>query len=460
MKNSASTRESINNIFRNPPIKQRRKKPAANKTGFSIDPRIILFAVTIAFLVIVPKFFKLSSQNLSSPKEPTVPCIWEICAIDTMKTSRDKARDYLNTPDYDEDIKQQLKIIKDSGANYVAIDTPYDAEFMPYLRRWVKYSREAGLKVWFRGNWSNWEGWFDYPKNMSPEDHLKKTEEFIVNNPDLFESDDIFDPCPECENSGFWPQNDKNKDYNSFIKTQQENTEKAFRKIKKWVKVRQSVIGGRAKDVLDKDTFGNLGNKIAIDHYVKSPAVMEEFINYFWENSKTKSLVSEFGAPIPDMNGPMDDKQQAAFVKQILEVLYKNRNKVEGLNYWVLSQGTTELVSENSTLKPAFFVLQEYFKPGEIYGTIKNPLNENIEGIQVKTSDGTSVTKTGKNGNFRLSIPPRNIEIVAGDSDYTNETFSTVIDKSGQRIEKNFTLEPLNPGIFYRFKLWWKNTTN
>jgi hypothetical protein len=90
--------------------------------------------------------------------------IWEVRSVDTMKTSRDLAREKLHDISYDQIIVRDLKLIKDLGANYVAIDTPYDEEFIPYLTRWVKHAREQGLKVWFRGNFGG-GGWFGYQKH-------------------------------------------------------------------------------------------------------------------------------------------------------------------------------------------------------------------------------------------------------------------------------------------------------
>jgi len=462
MKNSRSTKgpikQKIKNQFKNPPLKTKRKKTGKN-SPVPMKKKLLLLAFIISVLSVIPKFFSISSDYLQSPKTQSVPCIWEICSIDTMKTSRDKARENLYNLAYDANIKEELRIIKETGANYVAIDTPYDAEFLPYLRRWVKYSREANLKVWFRGNWSNWEGWFEYPKNMSSSQHLEKTNEFIVNNTDLFESGDIFDPCPECENAGFWPQPEADKDYQQFIRTQQEQTEASFRKIKKWVKVHQSIIGGRAKDVVtDKQTYNILGNIVAIDHYVKDAEGMDSYIKYFKNNFQTKTLVSEFGAPIPDMNGPMSGNEQAEFIEGILKILYQNRDSVEGLNYWVLSLGTTSLVSDSSNLKPAYEVLKKYFSPGLIQGNIKNSLGENLQNITVKTNDNFSKTKTDNNGNYNLTLPQGEYQLVLEDNQYAPQSKNFSITKSGNIETANFTLDPKSSGLIYNLKLWWKNT--
>ena len=81
-----------------------------------------------------------------------------------MKYSRDLAREKLDDPSFDKIIDKQMADISATGANYVAIGTPYDAEFIPMLKRWVASARKHNLHVWFRGNFSGWEEWFDYPK--------------------------------------------------------------------------------------------------------------------------------------------------------------------------------------------------------------------------------------------------------------------------------------------------------
>lgn len=113
------------------------------------------------YIVVVFSFFLGPNFTYASNTHPE---LWPVRSIDTMKTSRDKARAELNNPDFDTQIEKELTLIKEIGANYVAIDTPYDKEFLPFLKRWISLARKMGLKVWFRGNWSNWEGWFEYEK--------------------------------------------------------------------------------------------------------------------------------------------------------------------------------------------------------------------------------------------------------------------------------------------------------
>jgi len=409
----------------------------------------------VFFVFLIPVFLGLSffspKQEIISQEQPSY--LWQVRSVDTMKTSRDKARVRLHDLKFDTEIEKELQAVKNLGANYVAIDTPYDEEFLPYLKRWVQLARKTELKVWFRGNWSNWEGWFDYPKNLAPERHQAKTAEFIETHPDLFEDEDIFDPCPECENAGFWKQPDDNTKYNEFIRNQRVVLKNSFSKIKKRVYTNDfSIIGGRAKEVLDKKTLDALDNLVTIDHYIKNPSSMTQYIDYFSRNFHTKVLVGEFGAPIPDINGPMDENQQTLFIDEVLQQLYKNKADVLGINYYVLTEGTTKLLNDDGTQRQAVEVIKNYFIPGVIKGAVINTLGDKLKNIPVRTSDGLNITTTDRQGDYTIVIPASTVDIVIGGNKYKTKEQNLVITRGGE-ITRNAVLEPEKIGFVYRFKL-------
>src|SRR3989344_8216148 len=148
---------------------------------FFILGLLILF---VTFFVFPPKKAEIISQKEKKHS-------WEVTSIDTMKYSRDVAREKLGDLSFDRVIEEQIKNIAGTGATHVAIGTPYDSEFLPYLKRWVNTARKYSLKVWFRGNWSGWEGWFEYSK-ITRAEHIKKTKEFISKHQDIFEDGDVF----------------------------------------------------------------------------------------------------------------------------------------------------------------------------------------------------------------------------------------------------------------------------
>src|ERR1700704_4184060 len=108
---------------------------------------------------------------------------FEVQSIDTMKYSRDTARNQ----DATRAIPSLVAAASLLHPTHIAIATPYDDEFIPIMKIWVSEIRKHNIKVWYRGNFASWEGWFGYPAFKDPYEHIQKTERYIKNNPDLFQ---------------------------------------------------------------------------------------------------------------------------------------------------------------------------------------------------------------------------------------------------------------------------------
>lgn len=307
-----------------------------------------------------------SPENIISPRPSPVPH-WSVRSIDTMKYSRDLAREKLDDPSFDDVINRQAKDIASTGASHVAIATPYDPEFIPFLSRWVEAARDNNLKVWFRGNASGWEKWFGY-KRISREEHQEIILNFIKNNGELFESGDIFTPCPECENGG---EGDPRKiggveGYRQFLIDEYNASREAFRSIGKNVQVGYfSMNFDVAKLVMDRPTTAALGGVVAIDHYVKSHDKLRRDLDEIVESSGGKIYLGEWGAPIPDIHGKISGEEQAAWIKAAFEV-FKANNNVIGLNYWVNVGGSTEIWNSRGEASASIPVITEYYSRLEI----------------------------------------------------------------------------------------------
>jgi len=288
---------------------------------------------------------------------------WEIQSIDTMKSSRDVAREKSKDLSFDEMIDQQATDIEKTGATHIAIATPYDEEFVPFLKRWVYAARKHHLKVWFRGNWSGWEGWFDYP-SVDRQTHIAKTESFILKHKDLFEDGDLFSSCPECENGGPKVQFSNEQEvisYRDFLTSEYEATKRAFKKINKKVASNYySMNGDVAKAVMDEETTRKLDGLVVVDHYVKSPAVLADNLIALARQSGGKVFLGEFGAPIPDINGNMSDAQQKEWLDQTMLNL-SQIPELKGVSYWTGRDSSTALWRTDGSAKPALAVLKEYF---------------------------------------------------------------------------------------------------
>lgn len=299
---------------------------------------------------------------LLSIKKPLTKTTWKFQSIDTMKYSRDVAREKLGSKKFDVVIDKQVKEIADTGATHIALATPYDEEFLAFLKRWVKTARKYNLKVWFRGNFSGWEGWFDYSK-MTRDEHLKKTQDFIINNVSLFENGDVFTACPECENGGPGDprMNGDVEGHRKFLIDEYKVTKAAFGKINKNVASNyDSMNMDVAKTVMDAPTTAALDGIVTVDHYVKTPELLKSDIDFVAAQSGGKVVLGEFGAPIPDITGDMTDSEQSAWLLSVLNLL-KTDSNVIGLNYWVGEGGSTELWNSDGTAKPAVNTLKSIY---------------------------------------------------------------------------------------------------
>lgn len=328
--------------------------------------------------------------------------LWKFQSIDTMKYSRDIARERLHDMGFDAVIERQTKAIAETGATHIAIATPYDEEFVPFLRRWTDAARTHGLNVWFRGNFSGWEKWFEYP-SISREEHLKKTEAFILTHPDLFQDGDVFSSCPECENGG--PGDPRRTGdvlgHRKFLIAEYRAMQGAFKKINRNVQANFfSMNGDVARLVMDKETTQALGGIVTIDHYVKTPEQLVKDIEAIAEKSGGKVVLGEFGAPIPDIHGSLSEAGQKQWIARALELL-ETSPSVEGMNYWLSVGGSTEIWNKQGKPRPAVAILTDYFQPKTLYGFVRDELGRPIEGAQVRL-DGKSVM-TDMHGHYSLS---------------------------------------------------------
>lgn len=416
------------------------------KKRLRLTANILSLGLTIIVLLLFHPFVNASFASST---------LWEYQCIDTMKTSRDKARTWKDRPDLLDHIKKEVEEVRVLGANCIAISTPYDSEFIPYMMLWVKAARENNLHIWFRGNFSGWEGWFDYPKGMDEQDLFQKTQNFITTNPDLFEDGDMFTAAPEGENGGPFNQVEVDE-YNRFRKFLiQENqiTKDAFDSIGKSVSVNWfSMNGGLARRMLDQKTVDGMDTLVTIDHYIKTPEEMGEFVDYFYKKFSSPVVIGEFGAPIPEINGNMSQMEQANFVESLFQQLYEKKDRVRGVNYWTLYDGSTAVLNEDLSEKPVAEVLKKYFKPYMIAFSVTNSLHEPISDATVQVNGTEEVLTTDMNGKTDITTPNSDIEITVKKEGYeiAREKYRLLQKESIRSI----TLTPTHPGILYRIRLF------
>jgi hypothetical protein len=288
---------------------------------------------------------------------------WEVQSIDTMKYSRDLGHDRLQDPTFVRQVDNQVAAIAKTGATHVAIATPYDDEFLPMSKLWVRAARRNHLKVWFRGNWSGWEGWYNYAR-IGPEEHKTRTRDFILANKSLFEDGDIFSSCPECENGprvNIQVEREVNQ-HREFLIQEYQIAKQAFSEIGKDVDANYySMNYDLAKVMMDPETTQAFDGIVVVDHYVADPHDLAKDMEEMADRSGGTVVLGEFGAPIPDINGQMTPDDQKQWLETALEDLVKVK-QLKGVNYWVNTGGTTAIWEENGNARPAVGIISNVFK--------------------------------------------------------------------------------------------------
>jgi hypothetical protein len=401
-------------------------------------------------LVLLFLIFNGASQTYAQPGENSGR-FWEVQSIDTMKYSRDRSREFLaNIPGAKEKVVGQISVIADAGATHVAIGTPYDSEFLPILQLWVQTARDHNLKVWFRGNWSGWEGWFDYPA-ITRQEHLVKTQVFIQENEDLFQDGDIFTACPECENGGAGdPRSETDLlGFRNFLIMEQTMLEDEFKKQGKKITVNfNSMNKDVAQLVMDEETTKKLGNIVAIDHYVSSAAQVAFDSSQLAQISGGKIVLSEFGSPIPDLHGNQTEVEQAQWLDDAL-LSFVATPEIVALNYWTSFDGSTALWKNNGSEKLAAGILKKYYQPQTVSGYILDEKQNPLQSAEIVSQYRRVFTD--QSGFFVLPYLFEDESIVVRKRDYQEVGF--LISNVGG---KTFTLSlvPENQSLFSQIFHW------
>jgi hypothetical protein len=358
---------------------------------------------------------------------------WQIQSIDTMKYSRDRARDR----GFDNQIPLLVSKVVSLHPTHIAINTPYDAEFMPVLRIWVQAARQQGLKVWFRGNFSGWEGWFGYPKFTDPAIHHRLTRDFILSNADLFSDGDLFTPAPEPENGGFGDPRKSlgiKTNFESFLTTSYANCTQAFLAISQSVRCGLFSVNGDVAKIISPATIAATGNVLVIDHYVKSPQVLISDIQFLYSKHRVPIILGEVGLPIPNIHGPLDDQAQADLIQSFFLFISREKN-VTGINYWTAFDGSTALFKEDLSIKPAGMVVSSFYNPLLVSGIVKSPLGKPVTGAKIN-----GLYYTDENGYFSFPAISTPVKLIIEKPGYVTQRIASSTTPGPHKITLSWSL--------------------
>lgn len=395
----------------------------------------ILLPALILLFIIRPRFVQAADY---------ADRFFPVQSIDTMKYSRDRARNEM-TDIVKLDVDQELARIAATGATHVAIATPYDEEFIPYMQMWVDGARAHGLHIWFRGNFSGWEKWFDYPK-IDRETHTKNVIQFITSHPELFQDGDIFTSCPECENGGPGDprQNGDLEGHRRFLIHEYQEVKKAFAQINKHVTANYySMNGDVAKLVMNHATTTALDGIVTVDHYVASPEKLAADLKELAVSSGGKIVLGEFGAPIPDIHGDMTQTEQAAWVEKAYDLLYQ-MPEITAVNYWVDRDGSSSVWSLDGTPRKVSEVITKYYKPAVLKGTVKDQLDHPLDNVIVSVNNHEVKTVNGA-----YSVPYLTGNSVKFSKDGYITMIVSIPDAENGISHKDVVLQPGHPSFLY-----------
>src|SRR3989344_1190157 len=98
--------------------------------------------ISLILLFLLAVFSLVNPCKLNATNENPY---WEIQSVDTVKLSRDLAREKMFDESFINSINDWVGRIADAGTTHIAIGTPYDPEFLPYMKLLVAEARKRGL---------------------------------------------------------------------------------------------------------------------------------------------------------------------------------------------------------------------------------------------------------------------------------------------------------------------------
>lgn len=297
---------------------------------------------------------------------------WSIKSVSSMKETKDKICNQDSISFINSWIDKAVQL----GANYIAVETPYDnpacGSSVAYTKAWVDAIHARGLYVWHRHMPLAFEGIYDVTKNSSI-NYLPLIADYIKTNPTFFKAGDIFSPIPEPQNGGisgitYCPQNicifGSASIFNKWLRDAMTTSESAFGSIGLGGKMKIGYFGFDGfvawgdnnpdwHGILEDSTVQAMGN-ITIDHY---PEIVGDTMENDLNEIQTKYpnmpiIIGEWGTITGgDITAQVYKSMQAAI-----------RPNVIGFNYWHMGMGGNEkLINDDFTNRANFDAVKSFF---------------------------------------------------------------------------------------------------
>lgn len=267
-----------------------------------------------------------------------------IASIDTMKESRDTE----TRPLTDAKIAQDVSATAQLNVTHITVATNWD--YTDYFRRWAKAIHAAGKHIWVRGHPNQWENNNGAIGTMTPSMYEEYERMFILQNADVFQSGDIFDPASEPELGHYWHTQypiwtpATTTEYNQFLRDSTDVANGAFTQkgISGVITTIHSTNAWMAIHRLEPATLAKMG-VVTIDSYPdqNDTSVDQAVTDRITDISKVYTAIH-----MPIILGEIgysnkinvDDQTQEAVLKAEFAAI-KKLPYVIGANYWVGAGG-------------------------------------------------------------------------------------------------------------------------
>lgn len=345
-----------------------------------------------------------------------------IASIDTMKESRDTETHPLS----DTQIAQDVNLTATLNTTHITVATNWD--YTSYFRTWANIIHKAGKHIWVRGHPNQWENNNGTTGIMSPSSYENYEKNFILQNADVFQAGDIFDPASEPELGLYWHAtyptwtNATTSEYNQFLRDSTDVANSAFAQkgIVGVITSIHSTNAWMAIHRLEPATIAKMG-VVTIDSY---PDQYDTTVSQA-VNDRVNDITAVYNAVhVPVVLGEIgysnkiqvDDQTQAAVLQGELNAI-QSLSYVIGANYWVGAGGpghggyTNILTGSagNWTLRPAANIVADFFKSEEKLTLQNSSITPTL--TQIPTIQSSSQSSLSNSATSTISCPPITLSV-------------------------------------------------